>query len=124
MTSGIWRTAALEGLQSLLALPVERDVHEHIHREAGLVLVDEGGVAVDEAGFLQRPHASQAGGLGQAHLAGEQRVGDAGVLLQEPQDGAIVAIELHGRNNPSCAGMWNGRFCHKGPLAACHYARS
>src|SRR5439155_19446959 len=47
---------ALEGLQPGLALPIERDAHEHIHREAGLVLIDQRGVALDESGFLERAH--------------------------------------------------------------------
>ena len=92
---------ALEGLESRLALAIQGDAHEHIHREARLVLIDQRGVALDESAFLERAHAPQAGRFGQTHLPREQCVGDAGVLLQQAQNGAIVAVELHGRKIPS-----------------------
>ena len=42
--------------------------------------------------FLQGAYAPQAGRFGQADLLRQQRIGDAGVLLQQAQDGVIVAV--------------------------------
>src|SRR5205085_220798 len=74
---------ALEGLESRLALAIERNAHEHVRRKPRLVLVDERGVALDEPGLLERPHPAQAGRLRQAHLVRQACVGDPGILLQQ-----------------------------------------
>lgn len=101
---GDFANGGLEGFEARLTLAVQGDTDEDIDRVTGLLLVDQGGIALDQAGFLQGPHAPQTGGFGEADLLGQRGIGDPGVLLQQPEDGSIIAIQLHLRRYPSCRG--------------------
>ena len=46
-----------EAAQIGLVLPVECDVDEHVHRAAGLLLIDQRGVTLDQTRLLERAHA-------------------------------------------------------------------
>src|SRR5690606_38135585 len=60
--------------------------------------VDVGVDAAHHAALAQRADPHEAGGLGDAGLAGEHRVGHAAVLLQEPDQGEVGRVEgLGGR---------------------------
>jgi hypothetical protein len=89
----------LEFMQVRLLLAVQGDVDEDVHRTTRLLLIDHSRVPLDETGFFQGSNPSEAGGFGQADAFGQLTVGDAAVELQCPHDGAIVAIQFHGRGS-------------------------
>ena len=83
----------LERREFVLAL--RRELH---HGEADDLVaeglrVEQGAVAPDDAGLLQRPHAPQAGRRRQPDAARELDIGDAAVRLQLFQDGPVDGIE-------------------------------
>src|SRR5580693_6482558 len=78
-----------------LFLPFQGNVDEHVHGTARLLLIDQSGVSLDKARFLESSNSSEASGLGQADAVGQLAVGDAAVELQGTDDGAIVAIQFH-----------------------------
>src|SRR5690606_28150491 len=86
----------LERGEFALLLAVPRAVHEHVAGKAGLLLVQQGDVALDEPGLLQRAHPPEAGGCGEAHPPGELHVADAAVALQLGKDHFVKAVEGHG----------------------------
>ena len=100
-----------EGVQVGLFLPIERDVHEHVHRTSGLLLTDQRRVAFDESGLLQPPDTAQTGRLGETHLVRELAVGHPAIELQSLNDGAIVTVEFH-----SCAFRLTAFYCVMVPL--------
>jgi hypothetical protein len=71
--------------------------HESEHAQPDLVAVDLGVIALDEAGFLQRPHAPPAGRGRQAHALRQLGVGEAAVGLQFLQDCEVELVNaFHG----------------------------
>jgi len=57
------------------------------------LLVDVGVIAADHPRLAQRAHPGEAGGLRNPGLLGEVLVGDAGVVDERAQDGAIGGVE-------------------------------
>ena len=76
--------------------------HEHERRDGEIErsLIENGGIPVDDAGPFQNAKSSQTGGLGQSGARRERDVGDAPVLLESREDGAVGGFQLHWWNSP------------------------
>ena len=85
----------LECGEFALLFSVQSNMDENIARQAYLALIEEGGVFLDKALFLQPPDPPEAGGFRQADEAGEINVADAAVLLQGAQDCGIESVNFH-----------------------------
>ncbi len=70
-------------------------MNKNISRQAGLALIEEGGVFLDKPLFLQSPDPPETGGFRQAHEAGEINVADAAIVLKGAQDRSVEFIDIH-----------------------------
>jgi len=83
----------LEALHGVLVLALELDRDEDRDWEAKLYLVEEGGVAADDAGFLEQTQAAQAGAGGEADPVGKLRGAQPAVLLERGKQAAVDGVE-------------------------------
>lgn len=86
----------LEVLETFRGVAVHGNVDQGHQAQAQLAGVQQGAVAEDQAGLLQRLDPAQAGGGREANTLGQVLVADAAIFLQELEDLAVVAVEFHG----------------------------
>ncbi|KPJ82249.1 MAG: hypothetical protein AMJ58_01745 [Gammaproteobacteria bacterium SG8_30] len=82
----------LESLEVLLVLAMQCDVDEDIGREADLLGVQEGHVAMDQPCFLQCTDAAQRGRLRQVDALRKLDVRQPSVALEFTQDEAVYTV--------------------------------
>ena len=83
----------LEPIERLFALALEFDRHEHRHRQPDLFLIEQRGIAPNDAGFFQEAQTAQTWTRGQPHAIGEFGGGQAAVLLQLSQQPPVDGIQ-------------------------------
>ena len=93
--------AALERLQMLVALPVQRDFGQRRQalalQRGHAVFVQQRDLRADQSRFTQPPHAPQRRGGRHAYALGQRLVAFAGVGLQGGQQSPIGGIQFHKR---------------------------
>jgi hypothetical protein len=67
---------------------------KHRHLETEQLLVEQGAVALDVAGLLQRPHPAQARRRRYADPPRQFHIGDAAVILHFLQDFPVDGVEM------------------------------
>ena len=72
----------LKGGKLAFLLTLQADVNEYVTGQAGLLLTNERGVAVDHPGLLQGPDAPQAGRLREIDAICQVHIADAAIFLQ------------------------------------------
>jgi hypothetical protein len=78
---------------------------EYGHLIAETFLVEQGAVALDVAGLLQRAHPPQAGRSRDADAAGKLDIGDSAILLQLLEDLPVNGVETGGHGKAPEAGL-------------------
>ncbi|VVT57840.1 hypothetical protein BOS5A_200299 [Bosea sp. EC-HK365B] len=76
-------------------VPHQPDMNDRAEGEPGFGRIDDGAIARDHAGLLQRPHPPPAGGSGHAGALGQILVRDAGIALQKGDQLAVLLGKLH-----------------------------
>ena len=84
-----------EGLESFLALALQRDFGEDAGRPADRGLVDDGDVATDDAARLQLPHPAVTGRGREIDVRRQIGVRHAAAGLQQGEDLTIDYIKGH-----------------------------
>ena len=84
--------AGVERIRFLIRLLVQGDLHERGHGQPDGSLVDEGGIAADDALPFEIAHAAQARGLRQPDAGRQFDVGKPAIVLEELEDLAFCAI--------------------------------
>ena len=74
---------------------LQADVHEAQHVVAGLLPVQQGGVAADQAILLQAAQPGVGGGRGEAHPTGQLGVAEAAFGLEDGEEELVGGVE-HG----------------------------
>ena len=86
---------AAELLDVLVGMTGEADLHERLHLQAQAVGIDDGGVALNDAGLLHELDAPGAGRTRKADLLGQLDDGAPAVALQLIENGGVVAVQVH-----------------------------
>ena len=107
-TSGAAASASLIAAATSLGVIVHRELHEHGEPEAELLAVEDGAVAGDHAGLLERAQAAQARGRRQVQPLGERGVGDPALVLQDLEHPAVNAVQ---GQNDSDRGRFGTGYC-------------
>jgi hypothetical protein len=63
------------------------------------LLVDQGRIALDHAGILQRPHAAQAGRGGQPDALGQRYVRERAVAHEFAHNAAVDGVQAKGHGS-------------------------
>src|SRR5271156_5788863 len=87
---------ALEARHALIGVLAQLHVHDGLHLEPDAGRTQQGRVALDDAGRLQRLDAPRAGRGRQADGLGELDDGQPTVALQLGEDAGIETVEIHG----------------------------